>query len=199
MRDVHAVVVGALNKQRHRRFLLSADSNEQTENAAACVAFLEKLRRDCPAAFNKLLYLEQPTSRDLRARHEDVRAVARIKPVLVDEAVAEPEDLDLAYELGWSGAALKTCKGHTGALLTIARTAEAGKVYTVQDLTNPAYAYIHSVGLAARSRPLMGVEANARQFIPAASAELAARFPRLFTLRNGEIETHEIRSVGLGY
>jgi hypothetical protein len=199
MRDVYAVVSQSLEGRGRRRFFLSADSNEQTENAAACMTFLEKLRRDCPAAFDKLLYLEQPTSRDLRARREDMRPVARLKPVLVDEAVAEPDDLDLAYELGWSGAALKTCKGHTGALLTVARTVEAGKVYTVQDLTNPAYAYIHSVGLGARTSPLRGVEANARQFIPAASADLARKYPRLFTVRNGEVETREIQTLGLGY
>jgi len=199
MRDVHAVVARSLERQGRRRFFLSADSNEQTESAAACVAFLEKLRRDCPAAFDALLYLEQPTSRDLRARREDMRPVARLKPVLVDEAVADVGDLDVAYDLGWSGAALKTCKGHTSALLTIAKTAAAGKMYTVQDLTNPAYAYVHSVGLAARSRPLKGVEANARQFIPAANAELAARFPKLFALRGGEVETSEIGPQGLGY
>lgn len=199
MRDVHAVVVRSLERRGRRRFFLSADSNEQTENAAACVAFLDKLRRDCPAALDALLYLEQPTSRDLRARREDMRPVARLKPVLVDEAVADVADLDLAFELGWSGAALKTCKGHTSALLTIAKTAAASKMYTVQDLTNPAYAYIHSVGLSARSSPLKGVEANARQFIPAASNDLAARFPRLFTLGNGEIATGEIGRLGLGY
>jgi len=199
MRDVHAVVAQSLERKSRRRFYLSADSNEQTESVAACVAFLKTLRRDCPAAFRALLYLEQPTGRDLRAKQEDMRPVARLKPVLVDEAVAEMGDLDLAYELGWSGVALKTCKGHTATLLMIAKTAEAGKVYTVQDLTNPAYAYIHSVGLAARARPLMGVEANARQFIPAANAELAAQYPRLFTVRNGAVETGEIRPLGLGY
>jgi L-alanine-DL-glutamate epimerase-like enolase superfamily enzyme len=199
MRDVYDVVARSLERKGRRRFFLSADSNEQTENVAACVGFLEKLRRDCPLAFEKLLYLEQPTSRDLRARREDMRPVARLKPVLADEAVAELEDLDLAYELGWSGAALKTCKGHTAALFMIAKTVAAGKVYSVQDLTNPAYAYIHSVGLAARSSPLMGVEANARQFIPAASRELAERFPRLFTLRGGEVATGEIQPPGLGY
>jgi len=182
MRAVYQVVAAAWERRGGRRFFLSADSNEQTENVAVCVAFLEKLRRDHPAAFEALLYLEQPTSRNL----------------LVDEAVADFEDLDLAYELGWSGVALKTCKGHTATLLMIAKTAEAQKVYSVQDLTNPAYAYIHSVGLAARTSPLMGVEANARQFIPAANAEVAKRFPRLFTLRNGEVETHEITPVGLG-
>jgi len=199
MGDVHKVVARALERQRRRRFVLSADSNEQTENVAACVGFLEKLRRDCPAAFDALLYLEQPTSRNLHAQREDMRPVARLKPVLVDEAVADLEDLDLAYELGWSGVALKTCKGHTTTLLTIAKTVEAGKVYSVQDLTNPAYAYIHSVGLAARTYPLMGVEANARQFIPSANTDLAARFPRLFTVRGGEVESREIQPLGLGY
>ncbi len=196
---VHAVAAECLHRRGVKRLFLSADSNEQNENVASCVAFLEKLRRNSPEAFRCLLYLEQPTRRDLRTLREDMRPVARLKPVLVDESVTDIADLDLAYELGWSGAALKTCKGHTSALLTIARTASARKVYTVQDLTNPAYAYIHSVGLAARSRPLMGVECNARQFIPAANAELAQRYPRLFTLRAGTVETAEIRPEGLGY
>jgi L-alanine-DL-glutamate epimerase-like enolase superfamily enzyme len=182
-----------------QRIALSADSNEQTEGVEACVAFLEKLHSDSPAAFDALLYLEQPTGRDLKRLREDMRPAARIKPVLVDEAVSSLEDLDLAYELGWSGVALKTCKGHTATLLSIAKTMEAGKVYSIQDLTNPACAYIHSVGLAARTNPLLGVEANARQFIPAANAAAAREFPGLFTLRDGEVETSALRPTGLGF
>jgi len=197
--DVYEVATRALESQGGRRpIALSVDSNEQTENVAACVAFLEKLRREHAAAFDALLYLEQPTGRDLRGRAEDVRPAARLKPVLVDEAVAEVADLDLAYALGWSGVALKTCKGHTATLLSIAKTVAAGKVYSVQDLTNPAAAYMHSVGLAARTNPLRGVEANARQFIPQANAESARRCPALFTVRDGEVSTEEIGPLGLG-
>lgn len=199
MIDVYAVATAALQRQPARRLWLSADSNEQTENVDACVAFLEKLRRDCPPAFEALRYLEQPTGRDLRVSHEDMTPAARIKPVMVDEAVAELDDLDLAYQLGWSGVALKTCKGHTATLLMIAKTVEAGRGITVQDLTNPAHSYIHSVGVAARVKNTVEVEANARQFIPSANDALAARFPRLFALRDGVIRTDEILPVGLGY
>jgi hypothetical protein len=103
--------------------------------------------------------------------------------------------------LGWSGVALKTCKGHTGALLTAAKTAAAGKIYSVQDLTNPGLALIHSVGMAARLSPLKGVEANARQFIPQANETIEdpAFQAGLVNIRDGFARWPVQGAVGLGY
>ena len=59
--------------------------------------------------------------RDLRARGgERVDAAAKMKPVVIDESLVDYESLLLARELGYSGVALKACKGQSEALLMAA-------------------------------------------------------------------------------
>jgi L-alanine-DL-glutamate epimerase-like enolase superfamily enzyme len=199
--DVERVkqVVEVLRARQVGDFFLSADTNEMCDSPRYCVDLLERLKAECPVGFERLLYLEQPTERDLTAHEFDMRALAGIKPVLVDEGVTTFDDLDLAQRLGWSGIALKTCKGHSASLLYIAKAAEARMLYTVQDLTNPGLALVHSVGLAARSFPLRGVEYNARQYIPWAAQKVQAAHDTLFHVRAGRINTERLSPFGLGY
>jgi hypothetical protein len=108
-------------------------------------------------------------------------------------------EMDLALELGWSGVALKTCKCHTMALLTAARAEMLKIPYTIQDLTNPGLALLHSVGLGARLHPLMGVEANSRQYYPDTSLPEATVHPDIVRVKNGIVSTASLRGAGLGY
>jgi hypothetical protein len=120
-------------------------------------------------------------------------------PVIADESVTGPEELELAQRLGWSGVALKTCKGHSACLLYIAQAAQARMLYTVQDLANPGLALVHSAGLAARSFPLRGVEYGARQLVPWAAPAVQRAHQALFRVRGGRIRTESLSPVGLGY
>jgi len=180
-------------------FYLSTDSNEMNESPETVIEYLHKLREASPAAFSQLLYLEQPTERDLSVHRFDMHAVGRIKPVVVDEGVTDVDKLDLARELGWSGVGLKTCKGHSASLLYIAKAKEAGLALTVQDLTNPGRALVHSVGLAARVDTLMGVECNSRQFLPGAEPKLQEAHRSLFSPVHGQVSTETLGPDGLGY
>ncbi len=180
-------------------FYLSTDSNEMNPNPDTVLEYLDRLRVASPLAFERLLYLEQPTERDLAVHRFDLSAVASIKPVVVDEGVTDLTKLDLAMELGWSGVGLKTCKGHSSSLLYVAKATEAGLALTVQDLTNPGRSLLHSVGLAARIDTLMGVEYNSRQYLPWAAPELRAAHDRLFVVSHGEVSTASIGAVGIGY
>jgi L-alanine-DL-glutamate epimerase-like enolase superfamily enzyme len=182
-----------------KSFFLSIDSNELCESPAAVLEYLAKLSELSPLAFEHLLYIEQPTERDLSAHRFDMRKLAALKPVLADEGVVDIETLDLAEELGWSGIALKTCKGHSSVLLSIAKASAAGLLYSVQDLTNPSLAFVHSAGLAARTYPLKGVEYNARQYLPHAGPEVQKFHSTLFQVREGYIRTNTISEVGFGY
>jgi hypothetical protein len=77
--------------------------------------------------------------------------------------------------------------------------AEMARVpYAVQDLTNPSLALIESVGLAARCHTILGVEANSRQFFPAANRREAQVHPELYHVRNGVARTSSLRGAGLG-
>jgi len=177
---------------------LTADTNEQCESPEYMIEYLHKVREAVPQVYDEILYIEQPTERDLTANRWDMRTLAQYKPVLIDESLATIEDFQLALELGWSGIALKSCKCLSSDLLFIPM-AEMNRIpYAVQDLTNPSLASLASVGLAARTHPILGVEANSRQFFPAANALAATVHPGIYTVRNGVADTSTLRGTGLG-
>ena len=180
-------------------FHLSTDSNEMNESPETVVEYLEKLRERSPQAYDALLYVEQPTERDLTGHHFDMRPVAALKPCLADEGVTDVDKLRLAKELGWSGVGLKTCKGHSSALLYVAWAAENDMVLSVQDLTNPGLSLVHSAGFAARIDTIMGFEYNSRQYLPHSAPEVREKHRPLFEVKNGRVSTETIGDMGLGY
>ncbi|OUC05098.1 hypothetical protein RY27_29340 [Litorilinea aerophila] len=177
---------------------LTVDTNEQCESPDYMVAYLRKIQERAPHVYDEILYLEQPTGRDLSAHGWDMRGLARLKPVLIDESLASLEDFERALALGWSGIALKSCKCLSADLLFLTMAELAHIPYAVQDLTNPSLALLQSVGLAARSHPILGVEANSRQFFPAANAREATIHPHIVHVRNGHIRTDSLQGAGLG-
>jgi L-alanine-DL-glutamate epimerase-like enolase superfamily enzyme len=178
---------------------LTADTNEQCESPDYIVAYLRTLAEQTPQVFAEILYIEQPTERDLTAHRWDMRPIAQLKPVLIDESLSRIEDFALARELGWSGIALKSCKCLSSDLLFVPLAELAHIPYAVQDLTNPSLALLESVGLAARTHTILGVEANSRQFFPAANALAAAVHPDLYQVRNGVASTATLCGSGLGF
>lgn len=177
---------------------LTADTNEQCESPDYIVAYLRMLAEQSPQVYDEVLYIEQPTERDLTAHRWDMRPIAQLKPVLIDESLSSIEDFALARELGWSGIALKSCKCLSSDLLFVPMAELAQIPYAVQDLTNPSLALLESVGLAARTHTILGVEANSRQFFPAANEMAAAVHPELYQIRNGVAHTATLRGPGLG-
>ncbi len=177
----------------------SADTNEQCDSPDYIIEMIAKLKEKNPQAERELLYVEQPTERDLRKSRHDVHKLARVKPVIIDESLMTLEDFRLALELGWSGIALKACKCQSAALVFASLAEHLRVPYTVQDLTNPGIALIQSVALAGHLRPLKGVEANSRQFF-AATNELESRVhPGVYKLQDGSIDTTTISGPGIGY
>ena len=69
----------------------------------------------------------------------------------------------------------------------------------VQDLTNPMLAQIPHVLLAAHVGTIMGVETNAMQFYPEASAAEAVVHPGLYRRRKGKIDLSSLGRFGFGY
>jgi L-alanine-DL-glutamate epimerase-like enolase superfamily enzyme len=177
---------------------LSADTNEQCESPDYMVEYLHRLREQTPQVYDEILYIEQPTERDLQAHRWDMRPLAQLKPVLIDESLSSVEDFTLALELGWSGIALKSCKCLSMDLLFVPMAERTRIPYAIQDLTNPSLALPASVGLAARTHPILGVEANSRQFFPAANELAATVHPDLYRVHNGLAQTHSLVGPGLG-
>jgi len=197
--EVEAVAREAQAKLGIGELYLSADTNEQCESPGYMVELLCRLREARPSAYQALLYVEQPTERDLNAHRFDMSPIAALKPVIIDESLMTLEDFELAMQLNWSGIALKTCKCHTHALLFAAKATQAGVPYTVQDLTNIGVSLVHSLGLAARLNTMMGVEANSRQYFPASNAPEAAIHPNAFQPVHGQVSTLTFGPTGLGY
>jgi L-alanine-DL-glutamate epimerase-like enolase superfamily enzyme len=182
-----------------RQVILEVDSNEACASAELVVEYLRKLREASIETYNALLFVEQPTPRDLEGTRIDMRSVAGLKPVLVDEGLQSLASLPLAAELGWSGAALKTCKTHSLTLLCIAWCSAHGMPYAVVDLTNPGLSAVHSAVLTSRCQPMMGVELNCRQFVPSANVSLAEHWPGLARMTDGMFDMSAAGAVGLGY
>ncbi len=179
---------------------LTADTNEMCDSPDYIVEYLHRIRERSSECFERILYIEQPTGRDLDVHDHDMRAIAALKPVIADESLTTIESFDRAIELGWSGVAMKTCKGHSSDMLFAAKAGKLGIPYAVQDLTNPSLALIHSVGLGARLYTIMGVEANSRQFFPDSTTEAEKRVHAgIFSLTRGQADTSSLRGTGLGY
>jgi L-alanine-DL-glutamate epimerase-like enolase superfamily enzyme len=190
---------GATKQDLAESPFLTADFNEQCESPDYVTEYLGRLREQSPAAFSELLYIEQPTERDLLAHRWDMRGISDPKPVLVDESLTSVDDLRLAVELGWSGIALKSCKCLSSDLMLLCAAEQAGIPYAIQDLTNPSLALIESVGLAARTDPIKGVETNSRQFFPQANHLIGKAHSGLCEIRDGYARTASISGTGLGF
>jgi len=176
---------------------LTVDTNEGNSSVESVLDFLDQLEAADKNAFAALEYLEQPTSRDIRNRPFDWRPVAKRKPVLLDEGLTDLEMLDEAERQGYSGLALKTCKGHSKLLVCAAWAHRRGMILTLQDLTNPGISLIHAALVGAHLPTLNGAELNSPQFTPDANREFAARLPELFEPRGGVHRVPKI-PVGLG-
>jgi hypothetical protein len=124
--------------------------------------------------------------------------VSARKPVLVDEGLTGLDVLPHVEEQGWSGICLKTCKGHSFNLVAGAWAHQRGLRISVQDLTNPGLAAIHSCLLAQHVPSMNGVELNSPQFTPAANEPWLAREPALFAPVDGTHGVSDPMAAGLG-
>jgi L-alanine-DL-glutamate epimerase-like enolase superfamily enzyme len=182
------------------QWFYSLDFNERCANVDYVLGFLRQLEERSPNAFRRVQYLEQPTHRDLRAHPENrMHAAAKIKPVVIDESLLGFDSLLMSREMGYSGVALKACKGHSEALLMGAAAQKYGMFLCVQDLTCPGASFLHSVSLAARVPTVAAIEGNARQYCPAGNRGWQVRFPSVFQPRNGVVGSGVLNGLGLGF
>ena len=197
--DIYHQVQETARRDLPARPFLTADTNEQCQSPEYIVEYLRRIKEQKPTVFDEILYIEQPTERELTAHRWDMRVISKVKPVLIDESLTSIADFKLAMELGWSGIALKSCKCLSSDLILIALAETAGISYAVQDLTNPSISLIESVGLAARINTIKGVEANSRQFFPAANQPEAKVHRGLYEIRDGKARTGSLTGTGLGF
>lgn len=177
---------------------ITVDTNEANPDAASVLDYFQRLKAADPEAFDALVYFEQPTGRDITVHKFDWRPIARWKPVLLDEGLTSLELMHEALAQGWSGFALKTCKGHSFALTAAAWARQNKLLLSLQDLTNPGVSLIHAAWFAAHVPTINDVELNSPQFTPAANQPWLPRLSALFQPTGGLHRLPAQAPVGLG-
>jgi hypothetical protein len=182
-----------------KRWVYSLDFNEKCPNVDYLIEFLRKVKEQSPSGFERIQYVEQPTARDLKShRDQDMHKAAAIKPVVIDESLTDIEALMLSREMGYTGAALKACKQQSQVMLMAAVGQKHKMFLCVQDLTCPGASLIQSASLAAHVPPVAAIEANSRQYFPAANKDWENKFPGIFKVKDGSMDTSELNGPGLG-
>ena len=177
---------------------LSVDTNEANPDAESVRDYYQRLKAADAEAYDALLYFEQPTGRDITVYRYQWQPIAALKPVVFDEGLTSLDLMHEALAQGWSGFALKTCKGHSFALTAAAWANERKMVLSFQDLTNPGLALIHAAWFSAHVSTLNDVELNSPQFTPAANAPWLPRLKELFAPTDGMHHLPDRPLVGLG-
>jgi L-alanine-DL-glutamate epimerase-like enolase superfamily enzyme len=188
----------AQQKRGVKTWVYSLDFNEKCPNVGYLIDMMKTIEHKAPAAFKRVQYVEQPTKRDLKSDRKNVmHEAAKIRPVVIDESLTSKEMLMLAREMGYSGTALKACKGQAQALLMGAVAQKYKMFLCVQDLTCPGASLIHSAGLAAHVPGVAAIEANSRQYVPVANKGWEQRFPGIFVIKDGQMKTGVLTGLGL--
>ncbi|MEQ1830532.1 MAG: enolase C-terminal domain-like protein [Pirellula sp.] len=183
-----------------RAWSYSIDFNEACENEDYVIDFLERLDRLSKDSTSKLHYIEQPMHRDLRARKEvTMHRVSRLKPVVIDESLTDLDSIKFAKQQGYSGIAIKACKGISDSILFSAAAKHYGMKIYVQDLTCVGASFLTSASLASRISGVIAVEGNGRQYCPAGNKDWESLYRPMFHILGGVVPTELLGGIGLGF
>ena len=183
-----------------RNWKLSFDFNEQCPNEDYVLDLLERIERLSRLSYDRLQYIEQPTPRDLTKRSEmTVHRIARLRPVVIDESLTDAESLKLARQRGYTGLALKACKGQSECLIMGAAGAEYKMFTCVQDLTCIGGSFLHSAAVASHFPKVTAIEGNGRQYCPAGNEAYMKQYAPMFRVRYGTVPTELLGGPGLGF
>jgi len=197
--SIHQVTGTAQAKRGFLDWIYSLDFNERCPNVQYLLDFDRRVSEKASDAFRRVQYIEQPTARDLaKDRTNTMFEAAKLRPVVIDESLTGLDALLLAREMGYTGVALKACKGMSQTLLLAAAAQKYKMFRCVQDLTCPGAALVQSVGIAAHVPGVSALEANAREYVPSASRGWEKRYPGIFNVRDGYIDTAGLNGPGLG-
>jgi L-alanine-DL-glutamate epimerase-like enolase superfamily enzyme len=199
MLRIERVTAETQKKRGVERWAYVPDFNEKCPNVEYYLAFLRRLKEKMPETFRRIEYVEQPTHRDLKSHPEnDMHEAAKLCPVVIDESVIDVDSVLLARKMGWTGAVVKSPKGLTHMILIACVAGKQKMLVAGGDMSCPGAALIQTAGFQARLPGVTSVEANARQFLPAANKGWESRFPGMFRITDGMRRTSELVKPGLG-
>lgn len=174
------------------------DFNEKCPNVDYYLRFLHAVKAKLPDGLSRVKYVEQPTARDLQAQPPiRLDEATKLCPAIIDESLIDVESLLRARELGWTGAVVKSPKGLTNMLLITAVAGREKIFLGGGDMSCPGRALIQTAAFQARVPTITAIEANARQYLPQANAGWEKRFPGMFNVKDGLLQTRELGGAGL--
>ena len=177
----------------------SLDFNEQCPDVDYLLTFMRRIEKASPGGYERITFIEQPTSRDLIATPNQLLfRASKLKPVVMDESLTGYDALLRGRKIGYTGVALKACKGQSESMVLNAAAQELKMYMTAQDLTCPGASLIQSAGIAAHVGPIDTLESNAREYVPSANQAWVKKFPGLFEVRDGKLHTANLTGPGLG-
>lgn len=209
--------------QRLPKIDITLDGNEQFPDADAAVAFWRRVL--ATPALERLAahthYIEQPLPRAV-ALTSDVRPLAAMRPVLIDESDDRMDAFERAIEQGYTGVSSKQCKGVYRSLLNAARchrrnaqTHAARYFMSAEDLTTQAGLAVQQDLALVNLIGLTHVERNGHHYVdgfagqgggPAEAAAFLHAHPGLYeaaphgnahlAVHHGLLDLRSLTSVG---
>jgi hypothetical protein len=173
------------------------DGNEQYDDVDAVIELWRRIG-ETPSLKRlaaSVLFIEQPIKRQ-QALARDVKALAALKPVIVDESDDTLDVFPRAKALGYAGISSKTCKGFYKSLLNAARVAQWGSGYmmSAEDLTTQAGICVQQDLALVNLIGLTHVERNGHHYVdgfagaPAAETErFLVAHPDLYHRTDGKV------------
>jgi hypothetical protein len=172
------------------------DGNEQYDDVDAVIELWRRIG-ETPALKRlaaSVIFIEQPIKRQ-QALSRDVKALAALKPVIVDESDDTLDAFTRARLLGYAGISSKTCKGFYKSLLNAARVARwgGGTMMSAEDLTTQAGISVQQDLALVNLIGLTHVERNGHHYVdgfagapPAETARFLAAHPDLYHRTGGK-------------
>ena len=154
-------------------YKVTFDGNEQYDDVDGIVELWRKVE-ETPALAKMVkatLFIEQPIKRQA-ALSRPVTALAKYRPVIIDESDGELSTFPEALKLGYAGVSSKNCKGFYKSILNAARVAKLGPGYfmSAEDLTTQPGVSVQQDLALVSLLGLTHVERNAHHFIDGMSS-----------------------------
>ena len=176
------------------------DFEEACPNEDYVIDFIERVDRLSRTVLERLQYIEQPTLRQMKSRKDiTMHRVGRLMSVVVDESLVGIDSLKLAYQLGYTGVALRTCKTLSQTLLLAAAAKSMKMSIFMQDMTCVGSSLLASASLAAHLDGISAIEGNGRQYCPAANEDWEAIYQPMYRIIGGVMPTELLTGPGLGF
>ncbi|HEX7127555.1 MAG TPA: enolase C-terminal domain-like protein [Thermodesulfobacteriota bacterium] len=203
VRDVDRLAaIAAVLDRSPRPYHVTLDGNEQYADADGVLALWHAMAAAPRLArlADSILFVEQPVARGA-ALASPIHALARVRPVIIDESDADLDAFVRARSLGYRGVSSKTCKGVYRSLLNATRAARwnleepgAGYFMSGEDLTTQAGVSVQQDLALVALLGLGHVERNGHHYVNgmagrprAEQAAFLAAHPDLYRDRGGVV------------